>query len=56
MELDIHSAADADTIAELAWLAEDMCFVMQAVKHPVAATLKVSLNGAPLGEGLTGRP
>lgn len=49
VELEIHSSAAEKTIAELAWLAEDMCFVMQAIKNPVEAKLSLTLNGRPVG-------
>ena len=45
VSLDIRSRAEAKTIAELVWLAEDMCFVMQALKNPVATKLELTLNG-----------
>ena len=45
VSLDIESPAGADTIAELVWLAEDMCFVMQALKNPVETKLEITLNG-----------
>lgn len=48
VNLEIESRASEKAIAELVWLAEDMCFVMQAVKHPVEAKLNVSLNGKAL--------
>jgi organic hydroperoxide reductase OsmC/OhrA len=52
VNLEIESDAGENAIEELVWLAEDMCYVMQAVKAPVEATLNVSLNGRPLA--LTG--
>ena len=45
MNLEIESDAGENAIAELAWLAEDMCYVMQAVKNPVEAKLNLTLNG-----------
>lgn len=48
VNLEIESDARESAIAELAWLAEDMCYVMQAVQNPVEAKLKVSLNGRPV--------
>ena len=48
VNLEIESDAREDAIAELAWLAEDMCYVMQAVRAPVEAKLNLSLNGRPV--------
>jgi organic hydroperoxide reductase OsmC/OhrA len=48
VNLEIESDAGENAISELVWLAEDMCYVMQAVKAPVEAKLNVSLNGTPL--------
>ena len=48
VNLEIQSAAGEKAVSELVWLAEDMCFVMQAVKHPVEAKLNVSLTGRAL--------
>ena len=48
VNLEVESDAREETVSELVWLAEDMCYVMQAVKAPVEAKLNVSLNGRVL--------
>jgi hypothetical protein len=34
----------------LAWLAEDMCYVMQAVKNPVEAKLNLTVKRQAAGQ------
>ena len=48
VDLDIVSPAEPARIAALAAQAEEMCYVMQAIKNPVEARLQVTLNTQPL--------
>ena len=48
VNLEIESEAGEHAIEELVWLAEDMCYVMQAIQNPVEAKLNVTLNGSPV--------
>jgi organic hydroperoxide reductase OsmC/OhrA len=50
VNIEIVSDADAEAIEELAWLAEDMCYVMQAIKNPVEAKLNLTVNGQAAGQ------
>jgi organic hydroperoxide reductase OsmC/OhrA len=50
VNLEIVAESDAETIEELAWLAEDMCYVMQAVKNPVEAKLNLTVKGQAAGQ------
>ena len=48
VELQLQSPSDPATVAELVRLADETCFVIQAVKNPQESTLVASLNGVQL--------
>jgi uncharacterized OsmC-like protein len=51
IDVSIRSEAPAEQISELVRRSEAMCFVTQAVKHPVQTTLTARLNSESLAIG-----
>ena len=47
--LELESPADPPEVAKLVATAERMCFLMDAIRNPHPATLRVTLNGQALG-------
>ena len=47
--LELESSADEAEVARLVATAERMCFLMDAIRNPHPATLRVTLNGQTLG-------
>ncbi len=45
IEVNVESPADASVVKELVRRSEDMCYVTQAVRQPVEASLQTTLNG-----------
>ncbi len=49
-ELDISSSAPDDEVRELVRIAENMCFMMDAIREPHAVEASTTLNGEPLDD------
>ena len=47
-EVQLESAADPSAVAGLIATAERMCFLMDVIRNPHPATLRVTLNGSAI--------